>query len=124
MASASSKKVIFAALVGNFLIALTKFIAFFVTKSAAMLSEPGSDELDPAWSPDGRSLVFVRARGEAREIWTMKADGTRRRRLKVDVDDAWGRIGVVRGRTVPDTPEQRAWLAGFAAYLGLIQRLG
>jgi cation diffusion facilitator family transporter len=39
MASASSKKVIYAALIGNFLIALTKFIAFFVTKSAAMLSE-------------------------------------------------------------------------------------
>jgi cation diffusion facilitator family transporter len=39
MASASSKKVIFAALIGNFLIALTKFIAFFVTKSSAMLSE-------------------------------------------------------------------------------------
>ncbi|MGD9045259.1 MAG: cation diffusion facilitator family transporter [Desulfobacterales bacterium] len=39
MASASSKKVIYAALVGNFLIALTKFIAFFITKSAAMLSE-------------------------------------------------------------------------------------
>lgn len=39
MASASSKKVIYAALAGNFLIALTKFIAFFVTKSSAMLSE-------------------------------------------------------------------------------------
>lgn len=39
MASASSKKVIFAALAGNFLIALTKFIAFFITKSSAMLSE-------------------------------------------------------------------------------------
>ena len=39
MASASSKKVIFAALVGNFLIALTKFAAFSVTKSSAMLSE-------------------------------------------------------------------------------------
>ncbi len=39
MASPSQKKVIFAALVGNFLIALTKFIAFFVTKSSAMLSE-------------------------------------------------------------------------------------
>jgi len=39
MASASSKKVIFAALIGNFLIAVTKFIAFFVTKSSAMLSE-------------------------------------------------------------------------------------
>jgi cation diffusion facilitator family transporter len=39
MASASSKKVIYAALGGNFLIALTKFIAFFVTQSSAMLSE-------------------------------------------------------------------------------------
>ncbi len=39
MASASSKKVIFAALIGNFLIAVTKFIAFFITKSSAMLSE-------------------------------------------------------------------------------------
>jgi cation diffusion facilitator family transporter len=39
MAAASSKKVIYAALIGNFLIALTKFIAFFMTKSSAMLSE-------------------------------------------------------------------------------------
>lgn len=39
MASAASKKVIYAALIGNSLIALTKFIAFFVTKSSAMLSE-------------------------------------------------------------------------------------
>jgi cation diffusion facilitator family transporter len=39
MASASSRKVIYAALIGNFLIALTKFIAFFITKSSAMLSE-------------------------------------------------------------------------------------
>jgi cation diffusion facilitator family transporter len=39
MAAASSKKVILAALIGNFLIALTKFFAFFVTKSSAMLSE-------------------------------------------------------------------------------------
>jgi len=39
MAASSSKKVIFAALAGNFLIALTKFFAFFVTQSSAMLSE-------------------------------------------------------------------------------------
>ncbi len=37
--ASSSKKVIIAALTGNFLIALIKFIAFFVTKSSAMLSE-------------------------------------------------------------------------------------
>ena len=39
MASASSKKVIVAALIGNYLIALTKFAAFFMTRSSAMLSE-------------------------------------------------------------------------------------
>lgn len=39
MATASSKKVIYAALAGNGLIALTKFIAFGVTGSSAMLSE-------------------------------------------------------------------------------------
>ena len=39
MAASGSKKVIFAALAGNFLIALTKFIAFIMTGSSAMLSE-------------------------------------------------------------------------------------
>ena len=39
MAGASSKKVIFAALAGNGLIAVTKFIAFGMTGSSAMLSE-------------------------------------------------------------------------------------
>lgn len=37
--SGSSKKVIFAALLGNTLIALTKFIAAALTNSSAMLSE-------------------------------------------------------------------------------------
>ena len=39
MASASSKKVIYAALVGNGLIAATKFTAASITGSSAMLSE-------------------------------------------------------------------------------------
>src|SRR3954468_18527029 len=39
MAAGSSKKVIFAALTGNFLIAITKFAAALWTGSSAMLSE-------------------------------------------------------------------------------------
>lgn len=37
--AASSKKVIYAALIGNFLISVTKFFASFITGSSAMLSE-------------------------------------------------------------------------------------
>ncbi len=39
MSTASSKKVIYAALVGNALIAITKFTASVITGSSAMLSE-------------------------------------------------------------------------------------
>lgn len=39
MSVTSTKKVIYAALVGNALIAITKFIASVVTGSSAMLSE-------------------------------------------------------------------------------------
>jgi len=39
MSTSSSKKVIFAALAGNTLIAITKFIASYITGSSAMLSE-------------------------------------------------------------------------------------
>ena len=39
MAAASSTKVVFAALAGNFLIAITKFAAAWWTGSSAMLSE-------------------------------------------------------------------------------------
>lgn len=39
MSTSSSKKVIFAALIGNFLITITKFVAAVMTNSSAMLSE-------------------------------------------------------------------------------------
>ena len=44
MAAKGSKKVIYAALVGNGLIAITKFIAAFITRSSAMFSEGDLDK--------------------------------------------------------------------------------
>jgi TolB protein len=37
----------------------------------------------PAWSPDGRTIAFVRTTGPADEIWLMDADGRNQRRLTV-----------------------------------------
>jgi len=51
MAAASSKQVIYAALAGNFLIAITKFGAALWTGSSAMLSEGCIRWSTPATSP-------------------------------------------------------------------------
>jgi hypothetical protein len=52
------------------------------------LTPPGREQYDtdPAWSPDSKSLVFVRQKDSevadyAWEIWTMNADGSQQRRL-------------------------------------------
>jgi TolB protein len=34
------------------------------------------DDIDPAWSPDGRKIAFARFNGTYYEIWTMNADGS------------------------------------------------
>jgi TolB protein len=38
----------------------------------------------PAWSPDGKEIVFVRSLGANRELYLMRADGTQQRRLTVN----------------------------------------
>ena len=52
--ASGSKKVIFAALIGNSLIAVTKFTAAFVTGSSAMLSEGIHSLVDTGHPGPGR----------------------------------------------------------------------
>ena len=47
---------------------------------AQQMTTLGSNE-DPAWSPDGRHLVFTSTRGGKKDIYVMHADGSGQRRL-------------------------------------------
>jgi TolB protein len=70
----------------------------------------------PAWSPDGRRLVFVRAAptGKRSSLWTVGAAGEGLRRLTrggVDLEPSWssdGRIAFVRIN--PATYQSGIWL--------------
>ena len=42
----------------------------------ARLTTDPADDLDPAWSPDGRKIAFASRRGNDLNIWVMNADGT------------------------------------------------
>jgi Tol biopolymer transport system component len=57
------------------------------TELTPVAAHPQRDELGGAWSPDGRTVVYVRSdtaatlEGEAYKLWTMKPDGSAQRRL-------------------------------------------
>ena len=53
-------------------------------KPRNLTRSPGIADWSPAWSPDGRSIAFFSARDGGRDIWTMRPDGTRKRRLTND----------------------------------------
>ncbi len=40
------------------------------------LTSNSVNDIDPAWSPDGKKIAFARLNGSIYEIWTMNADGT------------------------------------------------
>ena len=53
-------------------------------KPRNLTNSPGVADWSPAWSPDGRSIAFFSMRAGGRDIWVMKPDGTRKRRLTRD----------------------------------------
>ena len=57
------------------------------------LTDTRTPEDDPVWSPDGRFIAYVRASGERRDIYVMRADGTRKRLVLRDaMEPAWRRV--------------------------------
>lgn len=106
------------------------------------LTGGGRDDIDPVWSPDGRSIAFARANStlpdDGWNIWTMGADGSHPRQLtqdarEFDVYPAWsadgktlvyqgaGRrlwtVGADGGRARPLTPAPPRGLADTAPSL-------
>jgi TolB protein len=83
-----------------------------VTRS--LFDPEGKYNSQPAWSPDSQKLVFVR---ENSQLWTMEADGDKRRRLSIGtnlqhVQPSWSPDGkaMVCTQRPPDTAGS-LWLA-------------
>lgn len=59
----------------------------------AQLTFEGMVNIRPSWSPDGRSVVFISDRGENRDAWVKRFDGTTRATILLDepavVDEAF-----------------------------------
>ena len=58
-----------------------------------LTDNPGSDDIDPAWSPDGRRLVWASGMPAAHDLFGMEADGTNKKRLVAggadEIEPAW-----------------------------------
>ena len=64
---------------------------------AASITPLGTAEGQPAFSPDGKKLVFLSDRGGPYDLWTMNVDGTDPRQLThspgIEFEPAWSPDG-------------------------------
>jgi Tol biopolymer transport system component len=54
------------------------------------LTNGAAPDFDPAWSPDGKQIVFRSQRTGSSQIYVMKADGTDQRNISRTLEDNWG----------------------------------
>jgi TolB protein len=87
------------------------------TKRRLLTPRRSGSYLSPAYSPNGRTIVFVRAFKQS-DLWTMRSDGGRQRPLTrtagvAETDPAWSPDGeqVVFAVTRPDS-QQGLWVIG------------
>ncbi len=50
------------------------------------LTNSGSDEIDPAWSPDGKQIAFASSRDKKSQIYVMNADGSAPKNLSASLN--------------------------------------
>jgi hypothetical protein len=59
----------------------------------AQFTFEGAVNMRPSWSPDGRSIIFISDRGENRDVWIKRADGTKEAEVLLDypevIDEAF-----------------------------------
>jgi len=75
------------------------------------LTHNEANDWSPAWSPDGTTIVFASERSAPLSLWTMRADGSRPKRLSTGIDEypAWSPDGdwITYGH---DLPQSDIWL--------------
>jgi len=54
------------------------------------LTKGPTRDFDPAWSPDGKRIVFRSERDGSSQIYVMNADGTGQRNISRTAEDNWG----------------------------------
>lgn len=85
-------------------------IALLDTSGADLgrLTNDQTNDGQPVWSPDGKSIAWTRGHGPKSEVWVMLADGRFARRVAVGRDPSWSPDGRRLVITCQETGDETA----------------